>query len=292
MEKMTFSAVRIPARHAFKAVAPSLAAGLMLLGLLSSCAKEGREAVPSGQEKEIVFLSREAHFAARSGVTEVSELPSFNVSAVRGEAGSETAVWSVASTLEGAVYTTGRFWPVEDMGYRFYASNAPLVDGAAGATVSVDCTQDVVCAYLPNPVYGDRNTLAFDHILARIGSFAVTVPDGYTLTASSFTLFSSKTGTYNLRTGAWSGLGAAAGSAVAVGANDVWTVPGACTLEGTFTLTKGDFSKAYTRSASLTLEAGKICSVTAHITDDEAVGITFTATVTPWQDQDTEITLD
>lgn len=296
---MRLNEITIRARHAGRAALgmfgpAAVAAGILALALCS-CSKERVSAVQQplpGQAGEIIFRSAEAmDLSTRTAPTPVTELTSFHVAAVRDVESVETAVWSVESSLSGTYYTTDRFWPITDLGYRFYASNLPMTQDAAGATVTVDCSADAVCAYLPSPTYKEPNTLAFGHILARVGDISLDAPSGYTISGVTLTLSAPVTGTYNLKTGAWSALGSASVLSATSGSNDLWCVPGTATLSAVFTLTKGDFTKEYAETASVTLPAGKVSAVTAHIVDDDAVGITFIASVTPWGAAATDITI-
>ena len=58
-----------------------------------------------------------------------------------------------------------------------------------------------------------------------------------------------------------------------------------------YTLTKGDFTKTYSKYAFIDIQAGKTHNLTINITTDEAAGIQLNTTVTPWSAQATTVTI-
>ena len=226
----------------------------------------------------------------------MTEVPTFNVIAATGAAGSQSDYWggSVTATQSGASWLTGKYWEITDPGITsFYASNAALTFNAAGPTVTLaNCNTDVVAAHCDSPSYASSNDLSFNHILTRLGSITLNTQSGYELSAVSATLTDGCTaGTYNLRTGAWSSLGAR--SAVAAGAfsgntsaqtsaNDKWFVPGSYTFSVSYTLTKGDYVQSFTKTGTVTLVAGKKNNLTATAVGGSAQEIVFNVSVTDW----------
>ena len=225
-----------------------------------------------------------------------SNLGTFNVIAASGAAGSQTQVWSTTATQVGstAVWTTDKYWPSTDQGYTsFYASNAALAFNAAGPTVSpADNSVDVVVAHCASPAYREQNALTFNHVFARVGSITLNTQSGYSLSAVSATLQSPVTGgTYNLRTNAWTSGAAGANQAMAAfsgttsaqsSSNDYWVVPGDYTLSVSYTLTKGDYSEAFTKTGTVTLVQGKTNAITATAVGGYASEIVFGVSVTSW----------
>ena len=220
-------------------------------------------------------------------VTEVStsNLTSFNVSATTGTSGSEVNKWNnISFAKSGSNFTaSGYYWPATDQSYHFYASNAALTFNAGGCTVSPDGTVDVVCAYLASPTYKANNALTFNHIYSRIGSLSLTSSDSnFTVSNVTWTLKSAKTsGTYNLRTGTWTpGTGA---DKTLSASPDILILPGTYTLQCSYNVKdkNSNYTKNFTKTASITLVAGKKYTITGTGTND-ATAITFTATVTAW----------
>ena len=211
-------------------------------------------------ESEIVFTAE----LPDEGQTkaDVTTLSSFNVACVMGSAGSEAHVW----TVNGTSGSTGKYWPVSDPGYKFYASNAVLTFNAAGCTVAASNGTDVVVCYKNNPTYKSSNTLQFSHIFGQIGNVTVSPDTGFSasdITNVSITVTPKTGGTYNLRTGAWSGVttGSATGianSTPGTKANTLYLVPGSYTVSGSW-YAKG---KAMSDSGSVTVTAGQQLNIT------------------------------
>ena len=98
-------------------------------------------------------------------------------------------------------------------------------------------------------------------------------------------------GTYNLRTGAWSGLSAASDRACASfsgstssqsSSNDIWLVPGTYTISVSYTLTKGEYVVPFTKTGNVTLVAGKTNNISTTAVGGSASEIVFSVSLTPW----------
>lgn len=268
-----------------------IVASLVLLSF-ASCKKEDSLVRPAPEGKLLpVEFSVNDEFAVEvmgtKAVTEVTTatLSTIYVSATTGTAGSETSKWnSIAFTKNGSNFTSaGRYWPATDPQYHFYASNVALTANAAGCTVAPNGTADVVCAYLASPTYLETNALTFSHIYSRIATLSLAAADATNFTVSniSWKLLAAKTsGTYNIRTGAWTATGA---DKTLTASPDVLIVPGTYSLQCTYTIAdkNGNYSKTFTKTASITLAAGKKYTISAKATHD-ATDIVFTVTVTPW----------
>ena len=276
-----------------------LTSAFALAVLLASCGKTGVSTPPLATCEpgtEITFSTKGLDFSIESKATVVTEVPTFNVIAATGAAGSQSDYWggSVTATQSGVSWLTGKYWEITDPGITsFYASNAALTFNAAGPTVTLaNCNTDVVAAHCDSPSYASSNDLTFNHVLTRLGSITLNTQSGYELSAVSATLTDGCTaGTYNLRTGAWSSLGAR--SAVAAGdfsgstsaqtsANDKWFVPGSYTFSVSYTLTKGDYVQSFTKTGTVTLLAGKKNNLTATAVGGSAQEIVFNVSVTDW----------
>ena len=220
----------------------------------------------------------------------------FNVSATSGTAGSEVEIFTnVAFSQNAGVFSGGQFWPVDEPagGVHFYASNAGLVYNAAGARVSALNTTDVVCAYLPDPDFGEENELTFSHIFARLDTVKVVAETGYTISNVSIRVTPKTAGTYDLRAGAghadgtgWSSVvtGSETAVATAVGSNvlDLYMVPGTYTVKVSWTATKGGSVENFTdETVDFNLEAGKRSEVTFTL-GGNAADMKFGIAVTPW----------
>lgn len=273
-----------------------------------ACSRNGQNQELIGRER-ITFAAADESglFSVSTKADEVTALSAFYVSAVTSSAGVEASAWnstefSLVPASDPATYAANKFWPSSNPSYLFYASNLPLLFDAGGTTVSASNTADVVCAYMTEPAYEQRNTLAFEHIFARIGEVSVTAQDGYTISNLTITVTPKVSGTYNLRTGAgqtdgtgWSSTVDAneatticartegiAPSSSYTQSNDVWLVPGTYTLTAGWTATKDDYTQSFSEiTATVNLVAGKVNSISAGIVGN-ATQITLGVSLTAW----------
>ena len=260
-----------------------------LLAVLASCEREKLELEPAlSSGRPIAFgvvtpadvtadgrpgyQSFDGDEGAATRASVVSSLSSFRVSAVTGSSGSESAVFTNQTfTGSAGTYTGTAVWPASDPSYKFFASNAALTYTSSGATVSASNSTDVICAYMPNPTYGEKNTLVFNHIFSRIGNVTVAAESGFTVSGVSVTITPYVSGTYNLETGAWSGKSTGSATSLANSSpgtkfNDLWLVPGSYTVTCSWSAAPsgGGSVTAYTNevSESFTLIAGKTSAMT------------------------------
>ena len=251
---------------------------------------------------EIIFHAADPSLDAEvsTKATAVTSLTSFNVSAVTGAAGTETAVWTnvafSGNNTDGyKAAAPGKWWPSTDASYRFYAANTALTFAASGATVAATNATDIICAYMASPAYKAKNTLSFEHIFARLGQVTVSAASGYTISGVSIKITPKTGGTYNLRTGAgktdgtgWSGLATGSetviGNAVGNTANDLYLVPGTYTLTASWTATKGDYTENIENmTCDVSLVAGKINKISTTLSGN-AKEIVFNVSIAPWAD--------
>ena len=235
--------------------------------------EEHPEAV-SFSEDEIVFKAGDFEMMTKAGtvsgtsaVIDYNGLPTINVSCTTGSS-SETAVWTnVPFTLSGGYYSGGKYWPVTDAGYNYWASNAPLSFASTGAKVTAATTSDVIVAHLPKTEvhYKLPNELVFEHVFARVGQVTVSAEDGYTISDVQISFTPKVSGTYDIAADSWSGT--ANGSvtkvadAVGVNANDVYTVPGEYTVTAQWKALSSGSSvpQSYTgKTTTLNFVRGKI----------------------------------
>ncbi len=267
---------------------------VLAAGLLLSC-----EVLPEPMK----FGDNGIRFSVRDVSTKTAEVTTatltssgFNVSATSGTAGSEVEIFTNAAfSQNGGVFSGGQFWPVDEPsgGVHFYASNAGLAYHASGATVSALNSTDVVCAYLPDPDFGEENELTFSHIFARLDTVKVVAESGYSISNVSIRVTPKTGGTYDLRAGAghadgtgWSSpvTGSETAVATSVGSNvpDLYMVPGTYTMKVSWTATKGGSVENFTdETVDFALEAGKRSEVTFTL-GGNATDMKFSIAVTPW----------
>lgn len=269
---------------------------LAAVAALASCAKEAAPVASLQQSDEIVFQVKDGlSFDVQTRATAVTSLSSFNV--VAENSADNSQLWSLQATQSGSNYVTGKYWPSTDGKYAFYASNIALTHAASGATVSpANNDTDVVVAY---SAYSSSNyrkvvPLTFDHIYSRIGSVTVETPESYTLKVNSVSTQIVKGGTYSLKNGSWSNKGTAAAQTLAVGNNDVYAVPGDIVVTVNYTLTKGDYTKTFEKSGTISLAQGKVNNITATpslSTEEGASDIVFTVSLKDWGTQNHSVEL-
>lgn len=266
--------------------------------LAVSCKQESVPAGPSSGTEEIVFTANDSFSAEVSTKTSIItslESTGFYASASTGTS-SETLLWNNASfNYVSGQYKGNRYWPAVNNGIHFYASNSAITFNSNGCSVNgVSAKEkDVVCAYLASPTWGVANELAFEHIFARIGTVTVTAPAGYSVTNLNISFTPSISGNYNIKTKTWSNEAADTSSpskiiasAASTNDNNLWIIPGTYTLTATYTLEKGTgdgkYSESFTKTANVTLLAGKLNSIQTTLPEGNATEIQFTVSVTPW----------
>ena len=228
----------------------------------------------------------------------------FKVNAVAGTAGADTEVWSnqLFEKVEDA-WEQDKWWPNSDGSYRFYATyptSYAMTFAAGGPTISASNEHDIICAYKGDATYKSVNTLAFDHIFARLSTVTVSMVSPYTISNMSIMITPKVSGTYNLYTGAgqtdgtgWSSTvegsatniaTAAFNAGVSTTSNDIYLVPGTYTLSATWTATKDNYTQTFTnKTVDVDLVAGKTNNITASLTGD-GTEIQFNVSVTAWSD--------
>jgi hypothetical protein len=288
-------------------------AAVMALAAMA-CSRNGQNQELTGRER-ITFAAADESglFSVTTKADEVTALSAFYVSAVTSSAGVEASAWnstefSLVPASDPATYAANKFWPSSNPSYLFYASNLPLLFDAGETTVSASNATDVVCAYMTEPAYEQRNTLAFEHIFARIGDVIVTAEEGYTISNLTITVTPKVSGTYNLRTGAGQSDGTGwsspengsetticsrtegiAPSASYTHSNDVWLIPGSYTLTAGWTATKDDYTQSFTgKTATVDIVGGKVNSISASIVGN-ATQINLGVSLTAWGTNDINV---
>ena len=264
-----------------------------------SCNQDPAPAASPAEPNEIVFSAggaMAAEVSTKATVVNSLESSGFYVSATSGTT-AESQLWSNAAfSYSSGKYKGSKYWPLENNGMHFYASNANMSFSADGCIVEGASanTKDIVCAYLPSPTWKEPNDLTFEHIFARVGNVTVTPPSDYSVSGFSITFTPFISGNYNIKTGEWSGKAAdssspnksIATSTANVNDNNLWVVPGEYELTATYTLERGTgagrYQEQFTKKATVNLVAGKVSSIQTTLPDGNAAEILFNVTVTPW----------
>ena len=174
--------------------------------------------------------------------------------------------------------------------YNYYVSNCPITFAASGSTVSASNATDVIAGTATDNSTSPSVTL--DHIFARTGTLTLKTQTGYDLSNVSWKIASvtgGTSGTYNIAKQAWSSLTTLNSTSIPE-SSDMYLVPGSYTLTVSYTLTKGDWTQNFTKSASVTLVGGKINNISGTASGGAASAISLTVSLTPWGS--TDITAD
>lgn len=266
---------------------------------LSLCCSKAPHASDTSSETEPLRFGAQIAGVADTKAAETTSLESFHVSAARESMGVQSRVWTnVTFTRETgsdpAVYSAGLFWPVQDPGYLFAASSEPLSFSESGPLVSASASRDVVCAYLPSPVYKSRNTLVFNHVFARLCRVTVAAEEGYAISDVDIRFTPLVSGTYNLCSGAgltdgtgWSDTVEGAVEHVSTSVpgtkeNDIFLVPGTYELTLSFRAERGDYAQRFfnlTRRVDLSAGMKNHLHVTLGGNAEE---LSFSVSLTPW----------
>lgn len=274
-----------------------------------SCQKEGAAVsgapLPEASD-EIVFTAGGAFDATvETKATAVTSLSSVNVLCVTGTAGSsETTVFNSVFNSGAYGYSGGKYWPLTDQSYKFYASNVDMTPAATGPTVSATTETDVVCAVLTSPTYKASNTLTMNHIFARVGYCRIMPPTDHTVSNLSVTITPKTGGTYSLFAGngktdgtGWSNVTTGTSTVIATQPNTrestgVYLVPGSYQLTASYTLSIGDYSESFTKTSTVNLVGGKVNNITSTLPNSNATELKFVVTVAEWGQNSIEATFN
>ena len=199
----------------------------------------------------------------------------------------EASKYTCASaSVASSKIATGKYQTATATAYNYYVSNSSFTVGSS-TTIAATNTTDIVAGRASSTT-STTPSVTLNHIFARTGSFTFANYSGYTVSNVSYTIVGKSTingtvGTYNMTTSAWTAASTKLSSATAItGSSDMYLIPGTYTIACTFTLTKGDFTKTYTKSCDASLVAGKINNFTVTCTVDEAVQIQIGVSLTAW----------
>lgn len=269
------------------------AASLLITGLAAGCAKSVE---PENQHPQQIVLcvgDDTIDMDVQTKATAITEIPStLNFSVTTGTLGSSETTKKASASVSPASgkIATGLYQTANATSYNYYVSNCPITFAASGSTVSASNTTDVIAGTATSDSTSPSVTL--DHIFARTGNLTLNTQDGYTLSVISWSIASSTggtAGTYNIATKAWSQLTKLATTSITK-TSDMYLVPGSYTLKVSYTLTKGDWTKSFTKSAVVTLVGGKINNISGTASGGNASEISLSVSLTPWGS--TNITAD
>ncbi|MBQ8482918.1 MAG: hypothetical protein IJ504_01275 [Bacteroidales bacterium] len=253
--------------------------------VLASCTKDLPQDVSvSGREVVIAVDECSLDMSVTSKATAVTSVPSsLYIAVTSGSSNTQTSqMASVSKSVSGGKISTGLFQTTTPTPYNYYVSNVGMTFNAAGCTVAATNATDVIVG-LTTASTSTAPSVTMNHVFARIGTFSCSSSNSYTLSNLTYKI-QSKTGggtagTYNLYTGAWSGL-TALGSTTMV--QDMYLVPGTYTVTVSGTKSYGDYSASFSASADVTLVAGKINNISASYGASGAQEIVISTTLNAW----------
>ena len=269
------------------------AASLLITGLAAGCAKSVE---PENQHPQQIVLcvgDDTIDMDVQTKATAITEIPSslyFSVTTgTRGSSETTKKASASVSPASGKI-ATGLYQTANATSYNYYVSNLPITFAASGSTVSASNATDVIAGTATSSSTSPSVTL--DHIFARTGTLTLNTQDDYDLSNVSWKIASvtgGTSGTYNIAKQAWSSLTTLNSTSIPE-SSDMYLVPGSYTLTVSYTLTKGDWTQNFTKSASVTLVGGKINNISGTASGGAASAISLTVTLTPWES--TDITAD
>ena len=269
------------------------AASLLITGLAAGCAKSVE---PENQHPQQIVLcvgDDTIDMDVQTKATAITEIPStlyFSVTTVTSGSSETQKKESASVSVEKGKIATGLYQTVSPTTYKYYVSNLPITFAASGSTVSASNATDVIAGTATSSSTSPSVTL--DHIFARTGTLTLNTQDDYVLSKVSWSISSSTggtSGTYNIAKKTWSSLTSLASTSI-TGSSDMYLVPGSYTLTVSYTLTKGDWTQNFTKSASVTLVGGKINNISGTASGGNASEISLSVSLTPWGS--TNITAD
>lgn len=158
--------------------------------------------------------------------------------------GSSSAQWQNVHFMDGGsgLFSGGRVWANSDLGYSFYASNVRMSQEQQPKVVVNTIDTDIVCAYLPEErvSFQQNNELRFSHILSRIDRVSLESVLG-DMTGMTVKAVCNTSGTYDIASDSWTGIGGQQTIVFTPGSNDrKWVIPGIYLVEMDFTDRKGN----------------------------------------------------
>lgn len=205
--------------------------------------------------------------------------------------GTETAKWSSASaTVSAGKISTGKYQTATPTTYNFYVANQTFSVGSSTTMTVANNNTDVVCGRASS--YSTTPSVTLNHIFCRTGSFTMNTQTGYNISSVSWKIvgksdINGTAGTYNLTSDSWTSASTKLSSDTAItSSSDMYLIPATYTIKCTYTLSKGDWSGTFTKSADVTLVKGKINNITGTATGGGASEIVLSVSLTDWGTQD------
>lgn len=190
---------------------------------------------------------------------------------------------STSKSVSSGKISTGLYQTASATAYNHYVSNEPIAFAAAGSTISATNDTDVIAGVCKAQT-STSPSVTLNHIFARTGTVSVSATNGYSLSGVSWKIESvsgGTGGTYNIYTDTWSGL-TSLGSTTFTSSSDLYLVPGTYRVTVSGTQSLGDYSSAFSKSATITLSAGKVNNISATMSGSGASSITLSVSLSEW----------
>ena len=243
------------------------------------------------QPSNEIVLQVDAGFEvnAKGDATALSSLPSSLFwGGSTGSSGSETQKWAATSqTVSSGQIHTGAYQTYTPTSYNYYVANQTFTVGTSATMTVAGNTVDIISGHTAAS-NSTTPSITLGHIFARTGTLTMNTQEGYTISGISWTIvgkgdLQGTAGTYNMTSDSWTSASAKLTTATAItGSSDKYLIPGTYTVACTYTLTKGDYTHTFTKSADVTLVQGKINHITGTASGGNAQEIVLTVTLTDW----------
>lgn len=273
-----------------------LCAAVAVLG--TSCQKDDLKSVSSAKEQIVLSLADASiDMSVSTKATEISAMPSsLYLARTSGTWKNETSEnESSTFTITDSKIATGWYQTSIPTAYNYYVSNVAMTFAAGGSTIVADNATDVIAGCTQGADDSAAPSVTLDHVFARTATLTCNAQEGYEISDISWKIASKAggtggtAGTYNIATKAWSGLTALAQQPFTSTA-DLYLTPGAYTVTVSYTLKKGSYTEAFTKSGEVTLVAGKKNSITCTATGGSASQIELSISLTPWGTESLNLT--
>ena len=266
---------------------------------LASCQKNIQIAVPDGPQEIVLAVGGDdLEIGVDTKTTSaITSLPgTLYWSGTTGSLKSETTAWgSTSGTVSSGKIKTGKYQTAGGTAYNYYVSNNEIAFASGGSTISASNTTDVIAGVTTEATKSLIPSVTLGHVFARTGALTATSSQKYTVSNVTWNIASKGSntgtaGTYNIAAASWSDATALSSTTI-TSSSDLYLIPGSYTVTLTYTLssTSSGWSMTETKSADVTLVAGKINALTANITTQ--AGITIGVTLSAWTNTEVKFNL-
>ncbi len=201
----------------------------------------------------------------------------------------EATKWSAAQgTVSSSKISTGKYQTYSPTTYNYYVSNVNFTVGA-DTNIAASNSTDIIAGRGAQTT-STTPSVTLNHIFARTGTLTMNTQSGYTISGISWTIkanggYSGVAGTYSIRQGAWTGVTTGLGSTAISSSSDMYLIPGSYVISCTYTLTKGDWTHQFTKSATVSLVGGAVNNITGTASGGTASEIVISVSLTAWGTQ-------